>query len=507
MNNTLKSLLSLSNYRIESKVIALGIALGTNVLLATLFLAEYFFDLRGTSLQLVATFFIFSLLITFLQVKWHHSALISIIIIVFTFVVLESFFIARPESINSIHFWFVLLSMTALILRGMSVAIMWYAVTVVLFAVNTMYVQSLMGGSYEIAVHLVPSFITQTIFLSSVFGASLLGYKLLENAHAAMKKKTEETESLQQQISQKKNLMERYQQTLLLLSRNESAMVGKMENLQAIICKTAAEQLNVERVSIWWFNKNGTVLTRRHLYCDNPTSDPDLAVEDYQPYFEKLKKKMYIAATDVYAHEDTKILEENYFRPLGIKSLLDCPILLNSVTVGVICCEKQFETKEWTIEDILFMQSLADFVSIGFQNDRIRRLVTQLRSTNHDLVVKNVANDELNQQLSAANHQITNYNKNLENAVKKRTQELEEQNKQLTEYAFINSHLLRAPVARILGIAERIKKEVKSNQERELIEAIGDSVVELDEMIRKISTLLVQGERIERNDVAQKLPK
>lgn len=507
MNNTLKSLLSLSNYRIESRVIALGIVLGINVLLGTHLLAEIFFDLRGTSLPLVTSFFLLSLLITFFQIKWHNSAVVSITIIVFAFVLLESFFIARPEGFNSIHFWFVLLIMAALILRGMKEAILWYALTVVLFVVNTIYVHSLTGESYTITVRLVPSFITQTIFLSGVFAASLLLYKLLGNAYAEMKKKTEELENLHQQISQKKNRMEQHQQTLLHLSRNESAMTGNLEEMHATICKTAAEQLNVERVSIWWLNKNGSVLSRKHIFCDNPTFEPDLLVEDYKGYFQKLKNKMYVAATNVYTNEDTKILGENFFLPLGIKSMLDCPILLNSVTVGVICCEKQFVEKEWTIEEILFVQSLADFVSLGFQNDRIRRLVTQLRGTNHDLVVKNVANAELNQQLSVANQQMANYNKNLENAVKRRTRELEEQNKQLTEYAFINSHLLRAPVARILGIANMIKKEVKSNEERKLIEAIGDSVVELDEIIRKISTLLVQGEKIERKDVEQKLPK
>jgi light-regulated signal transduction histidine kinase (bacteriophytochrome) len=56
--------------------------------------------------------------------------------------------------------------------------------------------------------------------------------------------------------------------------------------------------------------------------------------------------------------------------------------------------------------------------------------------------------------------------------VRERTHELEVQNEKLTEYDFINSHLLRAPLARILGLADLLCLENTSVSDRELIESL-----------------------------------
>jgi len=66
-------------------------------------------------------------------------------------------------------------------------------------------------------------------------------------------------------------------------------------------------------------------------------------------------------------------------------------------------------------------------------------------------------------------------------------EKLMEQLKKLKEIAWIQSHLVRAPLAKIMGLVELIKKDICTPEEqKELLLGILDSSKELDEMIRSI---------------------
>jgi ligand-binding sensor domain-containing protein len=91
--------------------------------------------------------------------------------------------------------------------------------------------------------------------------------------------------------------------------------------------------------------------------------------------------------------------------------------------------------------------------------------------------------------------QIKSINENLESIVKDRTVELEGKNKALEEYAFINAHKLRAPLARILGLTNLMKNLEASDEERIYLQHLQVSSQELDAVVRSIT------EAIERGDV------
>ncbi|MEJ0054313.1 MAG: hypothetical protein WDN75_00875 [Bacteroidota bacterium] len=55
-------------------------------------------------------------------------------------------------------------------------------------------------------------------------------------------------------------------------------------------------------------------------------------------------------------------------------------------------------------------------------------------------------------QLQIQNEQVLQLNEVLEKRVSERTQELTDRNKILSDYAFMNAHLLRTPVSRIKGL-------------------------------------------------------
>ena len=65
-------------------------------------------------------------------------------------------------------------------------------------------------------------------------------------------------------------------------------------------------------------------------------------------------------------------------------------------------------------------------------------------------------------------------------------QTIEDQNKKLKEIAWIQSHLVRAPVARILGLINLLKNDKEKANELELLNYIYDSTQELDVLIKDI---------------------
>jgi PAS domain S-box-containing protein len=66
------------------------------------------------------------------------------------------------------------------------------------------------------------------------------------------------------------------------------------------------------------------------------------------------------------------------------------------------------------------------------------------------------------------------------------TQAIEKQNAKLRDIAYMQSHIVRAPLARILGLTDLILHENAANNQTELVEYLDISVKELDEVIKSI---------------------
>lgn len=82
------------------------------------------------------------------------------------------------------------------------------------------------------------------------------------------------------------------------------------------------------------------------------------------------------------------------------------------------------------------------------------------------------------------------YQRELQNELLNHIVQLEKKNKQLTEYAFLNSHLLRAPLAKILGFIQLCKGEHKSSEQEEIMEKLKDSCEEFDKTVNLIGKVV-----------------
>jgi signal transduction histidine kinase len=131
-------------------------------------------------------------------------------------------------------------------------------------------------------------------------------------------------------------------------------------------------------------------------------------------------------------------------------------------------------------------------------NQQLKKHINQVEELIHKRTQQlKISIDEVN----SANEELRILNKHLDTLVKERTKELENRNIQLSGFAFINSHLLRAPLARILGLSYIITDEVKSLEEKVLLQKFVQACQELDKIVSLMATTVTEESILELEEI------
>jgi ligand-binding sensor domain-containing protein len=125
------------------------------------------------------------------------------------------------------------------------------------------------------------------------------------------------------------------------------------------------------------------------------------------------------------------------------------------------------------------------------------KLILEARVKRRTLEIQR-QNDEIqaqNEEIMAQAEEIRGINENLELIVHERTAELQRKNIALEEYAFINAHKLRSPVASILGLVNLISRTHLDPEGKEISKRLQQSADELDEIVRSITKAIEKGDK------------
>jgi signal transduction histidine kinase len=95
-----------------------------------------------------------------------------------------------------------------------------------------------------------------------------------------------------------------------------------------------------------------------------------------------------------------------------------------------------------------------------------------------------------NKEIKLQAEEIKATNENLEILVRIRTLDLEKKNQALEEYAWINAHKLRSPVASILGLMSLLKREEVRPESRIIMNHLQSSTEQLDEVVSSITSAI-----------------
>lgn len=131
------------------------------------------------------------------------------------------------------------------------------------------------------------------------------------------------------------------------------------------------------------------------------------------------------------------------------------------------------------------------------QNEEITSQNEALLTHQDALSLQNKQLQEAQQIIKDQNEQINSLNNHLKNEVDVRTQELQktnheliEHNNQLEQFAFIAAHNLRAPLTRVLGLANLIQMGPTEEDKKIALEKLITSTHDLDQVIKDLNGIL-----------------
>ena len=165
---------------------------------------------------------------------------------------------------------------------------------------------------------------------------------------------------------------------LISQSHNPLFYEGNTTEGAKVLTKEVTESINADRCSIWLYNEDKSEIICEQLYVKSENSwhqDIKLYKKDFQPYFLALLENPIIIANDAETHQATSCFTETYLKPLGVKSMLDVPIIYKGETIGVICIES-LTLREWDSSEVDFAQLLSSLYSFTYSvkegNDLLR---------------------------------------------------------------------------------------------------------------------------------------
>ena len=151
-------------------------------------------------------------------------------------------------------------------------------------------------------------------------------------------------------------------------SHNTLFYEGNISEGGKLLTKEVTDSIGANRCSIWLYNKDKTSIVCQQLYVKSEEvwyKDIELFRKDFTPYFDHLLVDPIIIANDAEKHSATSCFTETYLRPLGIKSMLDVPIIFRGNVIGVICIES-LSLKNWSDCEVDFAQMLSSLYSFAF---------------------------------------------------------------------------------------------------------------------------------------------
>lgn len=160
----------------------------------------------------------------------------------------------------------------------------------------------------------------------------------------------------------------------------ELARIPADASLDAVFaraCELSADALGVERVGVWLFIDNQTVLRCAHLFERSKgehSAGAVLQVADFPTYFASLKIRKSLPSAIATKEPWTAELADEYLKPLGISSMLDAGIFIDGEMVGAVCHEHVGPPREWTGEDRDVVGAVADLVTVRIQAAEARDL-------------------------------------------------------------------------------------------------------------------------------------
>jgi signal transduction histidine kinase/DNA-binding response OmpR family regulator/HPt (histidine-containing phosphotransfer) domain-containing protein len=234
--------------------------------------------------------------------------------------------------------------------------------------------------------------------ISALFGLYVLLLLVVRRADRILSRQYEELASfstrLEEKVEERTRKLINQQSVLSWVAKSEEFRHGSLEVALRNLTRVTAATMGVARVSIWLFDPAREVLQCHDLYradSGDHGQGGQIKVDSYPGYFEALLTNETIAADDVVNDARTTCFGETYYKPLGIGSLLDVPIVHAGRVEGVLCIEHVGAPIKWTAEQRLFAIAMANFASLSLERQERIKVEDDLREAKNSVEAANKA--------------------------------------------------------------------------------------------------------------------
>lgn len=312
-----------------------------------------------------------------------------------------------------------------------------------------------------------------------------------------MRSQNEELQNQQAEIIRINSQTSAYTEVLMELTKSKSLKKGDLQSNVAEICKRASDASGAEKLSVWEYDRRINSIKCKNLYdatLNSHIGGIELTARNFPDFFEVLHKEQIIVANNAFENKATNCLTYSYLSSSQISAILISPYFVNGDLFGVVFFETLKPNHNWSLEDIAFIKSLADLVSLSYESAERKKAEDRIRIQKEEIISKNV-------ELQAQQDKIKAINENLEKRILERTSLLDKKNSQLQEYTYVNSHLLRGPLCRILGIIYLLENDLIQDNSVDFLVHLKESASELDDMVKKITRNLEKEHPISAEDI------
>lgn len=191
-----------------------------------------------------------------------------------------------------------------------------------------------------------------------------------------------ELKRVEETLRNREQLLRRQSDILLSLMQGGNVLRGDLKRGIADITEACSDIVGTERVSVWLYSEDYSVLRCVDLYersRHSHTSGEELPSNEFPAYMEAHRNGKVIAATDVFTHPHTREIPVSYYHRHGIRSLLDVPVWLHNRMGGALSFEHTREQRVWTPEEERLAVTMATLISLCFETSERRQAEEALR--------------------------------------------------------------------------------------------------------------------------------
>jgi len=177
--------------------------------------------------------------------------------------------------------------------------------------------------------------------------------------------------------------------TLVSLNRSRKTSGQGLEAAFREATEICAHALRVDRVGIWLFTENSSVMRCRDVY-DAPTrrhfSGETLERRGSPLYFKVIEAEGFVAAADARRDPRTAELARDYFIPNGVLSSLGMLIMAEGRPAGIVCAETARDPREWSAADRNLVSAVCDYAALAILEERRAKLERSKDLLSHAVV-------------------------------------------------------------------------------------------------------------------------